>query len=159
MSIYTNFQTSANTVIYNIAADLPFASWISNNPTPLLERLIEAQNNERLNIHKSTNMDFTIEYNESTFNNDLTKMTSLWFKNYLSINSIVQESLSAPLLNDTFEVHAIENDPKDPRYIRITSLVYSGLKTDQMWNFYLFKWGTPYINFHVSRRDILLYEN
>ena len=132
----------------------PLSQYLSGNNSTLHEKIIQAENNKQLYIHRCNETSISISYNENTFDTDLTNITSIYFPDSTHLTSLITQTLkSSKSIDGTFEIHDIIHKDKD---VTITSVTFSPIKTDKIWNLYFTTWGNPYVDLHISKKDIIL---
>lgn len=57
---------------------------------------------------------------------------------------------------DNYDLHKID---KDPNKVNVSSYIFSNLKYDKIWNFGLFKYGSPYFNLTISNKLLILLDS
>lgn len=123
----------------------------------LHEQILQAQNDKRIYIHNSTDTNFSLVYDEKSFDTDLSNLINLFFQDSTHIVKVINQALksssSIQSINGMFELHDITHNDKD---VTITSVTFSPIKTDKVWNLYFTTWGYPYVNLHISKKEIIL---
>lgn len=117
-------------------------------------RITQAMREKKLYITNSNEMHTTIIYNDEILEN-LSEIVSIFFNDTELIPNIIVESLkhSESAFSDNAEFYSIQNQDNK---VNITSIKFSPVKTDRMWNFYFMRWGDPYITVSLSKKEIIL---
>ena len=123
----------------------------------LHNRILQAERDKKLYIHQNNEIVLALPYTEATFRSELNRILDIYFKDSDEISNITIEALKRssdlPPISGMFELHRIEHEDVN---VKISSLLFSPIKQDKVWNFYLFTWGTPYVDIHLSQKNIIL---
>lgn len=148
--------------IANVISNIDISSFTSHLPEgseSLHDRISQAENEKRLYVHNSGTVNLSLPYNETTFVDNLTKVIELFFKDAKQTSIVVHEVLKkashVPLMTALFEVHEIKHEAND---VKITSLTFSPIQTDKVWNLYFTTWGTSYVNINIHKKELVLLE-
>lgn len=146
--------------IANVVSHLDSSPFIQHLPEGcgnLHDRIIQAENEKRLYIHDSSEITAVLPYTEITFKADLAKISAMFFRDSDEVSTVVSEVVkqasNCQSVSGMFELHRIEHENNN---VNLSSLSFSPIKTDKIWNLYFFSWGTPYVDIHLSKKEMIL---
>lgn len=135
----------------------PLSKHLPEEGETLHDHIIKAHDKDLVYLHHSSNVNLSLAYDETTFTNKLSTVLTHLSKNPSEtasvIHKVIKRSELASTITGTFELHEIEHEDRD---VKLTTITFSPIKTDKIWNLYFTTWGSPYIDIHIQKKDFIL---
>jgi hypothetical protein len=115
----------------------------------LIDRIEPVIEDGKIFVHGMHMYHSKLIYDTHTFPDKLAKIVQTCFDDHEDVAAIMMEVLKQSPTRDksdeSFEIHHIQHDA----VITITSIVFSHVKTDKLWDLYFTTWGDRYIDVNL----------
>lgn len=104
-------------------------------------------------IHGISHVRSKLLYDENTFSDKLVEAVKFYFSDYEDVTAIILEVLKqSSTCDELFDIYHIQHGDDD--VTTITSITFSQVKTDKVWNLYFTTWGNRYIDVEFQKMRI-----